>query len=206
MGRHKGSAPVRAKDRAEVENMKIGIVADTHGNLEGWEQAWKLLSDSDLIFHCGDLLYHGPRFAPAPSYAPKALAEAFNACPVPIIFVKGNGDSEVDALFVKAPIQTPYAFVQVEGVRILATHGHLEPLEKCLEQAQTWGLDYLLTAHLHVAHVAQYGKLVHINPGTVTYPLSEDEALARKTCAAIVDGKVRVWDIETGQEIAVTRD
>ena len=96
--------------------MKIGIIADTHGNVEGWEQAFALLKDSDYIFHCGDLLYHGPRFEPTPSYNPKALAEAFNVCPVPIIFVKGNGDSEVDALFVQSPIQSPYVFAQIEGL------------------------------------------------------------------------------------------
>lgn len=183
--------------------MKIGIIADTHGNLDGFHQAFELLKDSDLIFHCGDLLYHGPRFDPVPSYNPRALAEAFNKCPVPIIFVKGNGDSEVDALFVKAPIQTPYAFVQIEGVRFLATHGHLEPLEKSLQQVEQWDVDYLLTAHLHVPHVERHGSVTHINPGTVTYPLAQDQSLARRTCAAIVDGLVKVWDVETGEELSI---
>lgn len=181
--------------------MKIGIVADTHGNLAGWEQAFALLKDSDLIFHCGDLLYHGPRFDPAPGYAPRALAEAFNACPVPLLFVRGNGDSEVDTLFVQSPIQAPYAFAQVEGLRIVATHGHLEPLDKCLERAQQWGVDYLFTAHLHVPHLGRHGKLTHLNPGTVTYPLSADSRLARRTCAAIVDGEVYFWDVETGERL-----
>lgn len=183
--------------------MKIGILADTHGNLEGFEQALALLGDSDLIFHCGDLLYHGPRFDPTPSYHPRALAEAFNRCHVPIIFAKGNADSEVDGLFVKAPIQAPYAFVQIEGVRLLATHGHLEPLEKSLELAEQWRVDYLLTAHLHVPCVARHGRVTHINPGTVTYPLSPDERLARRTCATIVDWVVKVWDVESGEEVAV---
>jgi putative phosphoesterase len=183
--------------------MKIGIIGDTHGNLQGWQQAWELLGDSDIIFHCGDLLYHGPRFEPAPAYDPKALAEAFNACPVPIIFVQGNGDSEVDALFVKAPIQSPYSFAQIQGVRLLATHGHREPLEKTIELAAAWKVDYLLTAHLHVPQVEIHGPLTHINPGTVTYPLAQDERLARKTCAAIVDGEIRFWDVETGERLAL---
>ena len=34
--------------------MKIGIIADTHGNFEGWRRAWEFLHDSDVIFHCGD--------------------------------------------------------------------------------------------------------------------------------------------------------
>lgn len=183
--------------------MKIGIIADTHGNLAGWEQALKIIGDSELIFHCGDLLYHGPRFEPSAGYAPRALAEAFNACMVPIIFVRGNGDSEVDALFVQAPIQSPYAFVQMEGVRFLATHGHHEPLEKTVELARKWRIDYLLTAHLHVPSVTRYEGLVHINPGTVTYPLAEEKRLAQPTCAAIVEGKVKVWAVETGEALEV---
>lgn len=179
--------------------MKIGIIADTHGNLEGWEKAWEVLGDSDCIFHCGDLLYHGPRFDPAPSYNPRALAEAFNNCPVPLLFCQGNGDSEVDTLFVHSPIQSPYVFAQIEGVRFLATHGHREPLEKCLALAQQWGVHYLLTAHLHVPHMQRYGNLIHINPGTTTYPLAKDERLARQTCATIVDGNVEFWDIEAGE-------
>lgn len=183
--------------------MKLGIIADTHGNLAGWEQAWPLLQEADCIFHCGDLLYHGPRFDPGPAYAPRQLAEAFNECPVPIIFVKGNGDSEVDTLFVQAPIQTPYAFAQLEGVRILATHGHLDPLDKCLELAARWRIDYLLTAHVHVPTVRRYGELTHINPGTVTYPLATEPQLARRTCATVVDGVVTVWDIESGEPVEV---
>ena len=58
---------------------KIGIISDTHGNLHAWELAWDLvLRDCDLICHCGDLLYHGPKFKPAEAYNPKALADALN--------------------------------------------------------------------------------------------------------------------------------
>jgi len=183
--------------------MKIGVLADTHGNLEGWQQAWALLQDSDCLFHCGDLLYHGPRFEPARTYAPRALAEALNACPLPLIIARGNADSEVDGLFVRAPIQSPYAFAQIEGVRFLATHGHLEPLEKTIANAQAWGIDYLLTAHLHVPSVTRHGDLVHLNPGTTTYPLAEDPRLARPTCAAVVDGEVRAYALDTGEELAL---
>ena len=139
--------------------MKIGLIADTHGNLDGWRRAWEFLHDSDLIVHCGDLLYHGPRFDPAPDYNPRALAEVLNACPVPLLITQGNADSEVDALFVRAPIQAPYVFAQVEGQRLLATHGHRVPLDKTLEQAQQWGVDLVVTAHLHVPCAARHGAV-----------------------------------------------
>jgi len=183
--------------------MKIGLIADTHGNLDGWRRAWEFLHDSDLIVHCGDLLYHGPRFDPAPDYNPRALAEVLNACPVPLLITQGNADSEVDALFVRAPIQAPYVFAQVEGQRLLATHGHRVPLDKTLEQAQQWGVDLVVTAHLHVPCAARHGAVLHVNPGTTTYPLAQDARLARPTCAAVVDGEVQFWALDMGERLEV---
>lgn len=183
--------------------MKVGIIADTHGNLDGWRKALEVIGDSDIIFHCGDLLYHGPRFAPAEGYDPKGLAEALNACPVPLMICRGNGDSEVDGLFIHAPIMAPYAFAQLEGVRFLATHGHLEPMEKTIELARSWQVDFLLTAHLHVAGIVRHGQLTHINPGTTTYPLAEESELAVPTCAAVEGGTVIVYNLETGMPLDV---
>ena len=106
--------------------MKIGVVSDTHGNLQAWQEAWDLcLHEADLIFHCGDVLYQGPKFKPAEGYDAGALAAALNACPTPILLARGNADAEVDQLVLEIPAQAPYAFAQVEGVRLLASHGHL---------------------------------------------------------------------------------
>ena len=42
--------------------MKIGVISDTHGSLAAWKTAYeKYLKDTDLILHCGDVLYHGPQ-------------------------------------------------------------------------------------------------------------------------------------------------
>lgn len=151
--------------------------------------------------HCGDVLYHGPKFVPAPGYAPKALAEAINASPVPVLIARGNGDSDVDQLVLEAPLQSPYLFAQVEGLRLLAAHGHIVPAEGLVPLAQRWGIDLLLTGHTHVPTLARHGDLVHVNPGTVTYPLAEDERLERKTCGAWVDGDIALYDLESGQPI-----
>jgi predicted phosphodiesterase len=122
---------------------------------------------------------------------------------MPLLVAQGNADSEVDALFVHVPIQSPYVFAQVEGVRLVATHGHREPLEKCVEMAQQWHVDYLLSAHLHVPSVTRHDGLTHLNPGTPTYPLAKEAHLARPTCAAIVDGEVWFWDLEAGERLDV---
>jgi len=179
--------------------MKIGLIADTHGNLEGWERAWEVaLRHADLIVHGGDVLYHGPKFEPAPGYAPKALAEAINACPVPVLIARGNGDSDVDQLVLEMPLQSPYVFAQVEGLRILAAHGHIVPAEDLVPLAQAWRIDLMVTGHTHVPVVARHEDLVHVNPGTVTYPLATEEALRHVTCGAWDDGEVTVYDLGSG--------
>lgn len=184
--------------------MKIGIVSDTHGDFEGWQRAWEMvLSECDVIFHCGDILYHGPKFDPGPGHAPKKLFAALNDLSVPLIIVRGNGDSEVDSMVLDTPIQSPYAFAQIEGTRYLAAHGHITPAEELVDLAAQWGVDYLLTGHLHVPSVETAGGVTHINPGTTTYPLAKQPDLAVPTCAYIEDDQVTVLNLQTGEPLAL---
>lgn len=179
--------------------MYIGIVSDLHGNLAGWQRAMELLRGCQVLLCPGDLLYHGPRFDPVTGYDPRGLAEAINNCGVPILIARGNADAEVDSLFVHQPLQSPYAFALLEGKRFLVTHGHLEPPEKLLELAGRWGIDYLINGHFHRPHITIHGSLTHINPGTPTYPLAEEAALRRPTCARLVDGVPEILDLESGE-------
>jgi hypothetical protein len=184
--------------------MKIGIIADTHGNVAGWDAAVEVaLEGSDLIVHCGDVLYHGPKFEPTDSYGPMALAERINESEVPVLIARGNGDSHVDQLVLEVPVQSPYCFAQVEGLRILAAHGHIQAPEELGPLAHKWGIDLLLTGHVHMPVAARYDDLLHVNPGTVTYPLAPDESLQRRTCAVWEDGEVRHYDIETGEVLGL---
>ncbi len=184
--------------------MKIGLVSDTHGNLRAWEQAWDLiLHDCDLIIHCGDLLYHGPKFKPEAGYDAGALAQRLNECPIPLLVAKGNADSEVDQLVLEMPIQQPYVFAQAEGLRLLATHGHLFTPDDLLALGEKWRLDFVLSGHTHVPAYRRRGHTIHLNPGTTTYPLSKDQSLRRRTCAALLDGVPHWWDLATGEEITM---
>ena len=179
--------------------MKIGIISDTHGHLVGWDEAMEVaLHGSDLIVHCGDQLYHGPKFAPAEGYDPLTLAGRVNESEVPVLIARGNADADVDQLVLEVPLQSPCVFVQIEGLRILAAHGHIQPPEELLPLARRWRVDLLLTGHLHVPSVTRHEGVVHVNPGTVTYPLATEEALRRRTCATWEDGTVTHFDLETG--------
>ena len=184
--------------------MRIGLISDTHGNLDGWQRAWELvLSTSEVIVHCGDVLYHGPKFTPAPAYGPKDLAQAINSAPVPVLIARGNCDADVDQLVLEVPLQQPYLLAQWGEVRLLATHGHLMPVDEIVTLAQKWQVDFLVTGHTHVPLVRRIGDVVHINPGTVTYPLAKDEPLRRPTCGVIEEGAVRIFDLASGEELPV---
>jgi len=184
--------------------MKIALISDTHGNLAAWEAAWDLvLHDADLIIHCGDALYHGPKFKPADGYDAGALAARLSACPIPILMARGNADSEVDQLVLSFPMQQPYLFAQVGRLRLLAAHGHQMSPEDLLVLGEQWRLDFVVTGHTHVPACRRRGCTLHLNPGTTTYPLSPDPALRRRTCAAIIDGAPRWWDLESGEELTL---
>ena len=182
--------------------MRIGVVSDTQGDFAAWRRAFDtVLAECDIVVHCGDVLYHGPKFAPGTGHGPKRLAEDLNSISDALLIVKGNGDSEVDTLVIDAPIQSPYTLAQIEGKRFLATHGHLQPLDDVLGLARKWGIDYLLTGHTHVPSLRVVEGVTHLNPGTTTYPLAKEAALAVPTCAFIEEGEVAIINLETGAEL-----
>lgn len=172
--------------------MKLGVIADTHGNAAAWEAALHHWEGADLIVHCGDVLYHGPKFAPVATYNPPRLAELINASRVPVLICRGNGDSNVDQLVLDVPIQAPYVFAQIEGKRLLAAHGDAPAAEELLSLAAKWGVDLLLTGHTHTAAVQTVEGVLHVNPGSPTYSPGDERRL---TCAVVEDGDVEIVEL-----------
>jgi uncharacterized protein len=109
----------------------------------------------------------------------------------------------VDQLVLQVPIQQPCVFTQLEGLRILAAHGHLMSPDDLGVLALRWGADLVLTGHTHVPVIRDLGGCIHLNPGTPTYPLDADESKRRPTCAVIRDGQATLIDLCTGEPLAV---
>lgn len=178
--------------------MRIGIISDTHGCKTTWQQVFaQHFTDMDMIIHAGDVLYHGPR-NPIPSeYDPAGLAELINDYAKPILFAKGNCDSEVDAMVIHRPILGPYAVAFVEGLQIVVTHGDKIRSEEYSEVAKQYQANLLITGHTHLPGIEQIGPASwHLNPGSPSMSKHPDKI---PTVAHIIDGRVEILDVRHGK-------
>ena len=177
--------------------MKIGVISDTHGSVQAWEKAYNnYLSKTDLIIHCGDLLYHGPRNPLPDGYKPNELCAIFNTLDKPIIFIRGNCDAEVDQMVLDYPLESPYAHIFTDRWRILAYHGHHPSLP--VKTIARYNL--VLSGHTHLPGIKKENGVVYLNPGSPALPKNEEKT---PTIAIIDENEIVIWNIKTGE--AVTR-
>lgn len=180
--------------------MKIGIISDTHGHAGRFELAVsKFFKDADMILHAGDVLYHGPRNKMLGDYNPANLADMINNSKIPFVIAKGNCDSEVDQMVINTPIEAPFAHVNVDGLKIVVTHGHLaEDDEAKDEMAAHLKADVFITGHIHQTVLEKRGNTVFINPGS---PSLSKRADGRSTVAVLENNTVKIYDIDTGETL-----
>ena len=149
--------------------MKLLIASDIHGSALYCGELLKAYDreQADRLLLLGDILYHGPRNNIPEGYDPKAVIAALNERKNDILCVRGNCDAEVDQLVLEFPVMADYALVCADGLRIYATHGHvfhpdhLPPLQPG---------DILLYGHTHVPAWEKRGKILCLNPGSVSIP------------------------------------
>ncbi len=155
--------------------MKLFIASDIHGDLDSAKklvEAYKA-SNSDKMILLGDILYHGPRNELPATYAPKSVIDLLNSIKDELLCVRGNCDTEVDQMVLEFPILADYAWINVDGVSMLVTHGHKynqttpPPLKKG---------DILLCGHTHIPLFQNFGDdNLYINPGSVSIPKNSSE-------------------------------
>ena len=168
---------------------RIGVIADTHGDLDAWESALGLWGPVDLIVHAGDVL-KAWRSRPPKNGGKTVLAEKINACRTPVLIARGNCDEEGDESLLEWPMVEPFLFLWWEGRLILVSHG--TDFSEVREKALAWGADLVITGHTHVGSVVREGKTVFLNPGSASLPMGRDPA-----SAALLDGEgIRVMTLE----------
>ena len=81
--------------------------------------------------------------------------------------VRGNCEAEVDQMVLSFPVLADYAWLDTNGIRIFATHGHHHgetnppPLGRG---------DVLLCGHTHIPAWKELGDSYYLNPGSVSIP------------------------------------
>lgn len=183
--------------------MKIGIISDTHGCAETWKNVYtRYFMECELIIHAGDILYHGPRNDIPLEYNPKQLAEALNSCPIPIIAACGNCDADVDSMVLTMPVQSPYAYLIVEGISIVVNHGHTLTEQAKQEMAAKFKAALFITGHTHIPVLEKHDGIVYLNPGSPAMSKRPDK---RGTIARLMDHYIEVIDVATGQVLMSER-
>ena len=104
------------------------IASDIHGSsyyCQKLKDAYKYEKPDRLIL-LGDILYHGPRNDLPKEYAPKKVIEMLNSISDSILCVRGNCDCEVDQMVLNFPCLADYSVLDINGLFIYCTHGHLD--------------------------------------------------------------------------------
>ncbi|MEE8168172.1 MAG: metallophosphoesterase [Candidatus Hydrothermarchaeales archaeon] len=136
----------------------IGIISDTHDNLEAIDKAVELLNSSkvSLVIHAGDYV--------APFTVPR-----FGKLTSPLKGVFGNNDGEKRGLANKfseigVEIRDFLEFEQ-DGLRICVYHGTLSEVVDALIKSRKY--DVIVSGHSHKPEVKKVGGVWSVNPGEV---------------------------------------
>lgn len=136
--------------------MKIGILSDTHDQVQRTTGAVRLLVDegAEALIHCGDLT--GPDVV-------------YECAPLPSYYVFGNNDFDEDALTramhqIGGTCLARGGEIALGGRRIAVTHGDSGREVRRLAAAAP---DYLVFGHSHSPTDMKTGPTRYINPGAL---------------------------------------
>lgn len=176
--------------------MKLFVFSDIHGSLTALTLALRAFEKegADKILLCGDTLYHGARNPLPHGYAPKEIIPILNALGKKIVAVRGNCDSEVDAMVLEYPHRSDYAVVLTPERSLFVTHGHIYNKENMppLEEGTLF-----VYGHTHIPEAEEQEGIYYFNPGSVSLPKG-----GYRASYGIIEGNtLLVKDLETGEII-----
>lgn len=145
--------------------MKIGIISDTHDNVESIKKAAKVFSDKnvDLVIHCGDWC------APGTVKFFKGLK---------VYSILGNVDGAVLTLDKKlremgGKLFGDFAKLELEGKKIAVYHGSYPEILDSLIKSKKF--DIVLHGHTHKKRKEIVNETLVINPGSHYPEVSKDD-------------------------------
>ena len=150
--------------------MKLLICSDIHGDLDSTERVLRAYETegADKLVILGDILYHGPRNDLPPTYAPKKVISLLNDNREKILAIRGNCDTEVDQMVLSFPILADYAYLYLDGLSVLVTHGHNFNTQNPPPMRAG---EILLHGHTHIIACDAFGDgNYYLNPGSAALP------------------------------------
>ncbi|MFB6304830.1 MAG: metallophosphoesterase [Haloferacaceae archaeon] len=141
--------------------MRVGIVSDTHDDLNAVERAVDLFEDCAVVVHCGDLV---SPFAATPFDADFEFHH-----------VAGNNEGEpalVDAVEAVGRHHGECAELELDGHDVAVYHGTSGTLVDALVDAGAY--DYVLHGHTHERGLEERGGTTRVNPGGLPIPGADD--------------------------------
>lgn len=152
---------------------KLFIASDIHGSAHYAELMLErfVQENADELILLGDVFYHGPRNPLPEGYAPMQVAELLKPYADRLLVVKGNCDSDVDAMI------APFEFVNVaqlyvDGAKITLQHGD----KYCKDNLPKNCGNALIYGHYHTSFVVKKDGKVIANPGSVSLPKDNTKA------------------------------
>jgi len=135
--------------------MKILIVSDTHRRDANFVEVMKKEGPVDCLIHLGDV------------EGSEAYIRETAGCPTHI--VSGNND-----FFCDLPREEEF---MLGKYKVLITHGHYYyvslDLQEIRRQAEARGADIVMFGHTHRPLIERSGKVLLVNPGSLSYPRQE---------------------------------
>ncbi|MBE5757175.1 MAG: metallophosphoesterase [Clostridiales bacterium] len=124
------------------------ILSDTHGNITAIRRLKEIIGETDFVIHLGD--------------HKSDIKEIALQYPQKVHAVNGNCDGG----------KAEEEILEVEGFRILLTHGHKYSVKQGLTNLNLYmqenNIDIALYGHTHEARVESYNGKHFINPGCMT--------------------------------------
>ncbi len=140
------------------ENFKIGIISDTHDNLENLRKVIFWLKKEDILFliHCGDVTTF------------ETLKEISKSFPRKIYLSLGNVDRDTNLekysnFFDNVEIFSEYGEIEVEKKKL--AFSHFPKIAQKLAKTQKY--DIVFFGHLHYPSENKIGKTRLVNPGNL---------------------------------------
>ena len=158
------------------------VFTDLHGSAESMQRLSELIMAEapGVVISLGDVNYSGARNDPPRGYAPKSVCALLKEIRVPVIYIKGNCDSEIDETVIGVPFDER-RLINIGGRRVLFTHGHR--LNPSVPPPAGYA-DAVVYGHTHVNAVWRVGGVTFVNLSSLSLPKGGSEP----AYAVIMDG------------------